>query len=200
MPQGPDHRHPPTSRAFVAANLDPGLRDRVARIQERLKEARADVSWVRPENLHLTLKFLGEVEDAALDAVADAIGSVAAGHAPVPLVLAGLGAFPQPRTARVVWIGVGGGAEGLAELHAELEAGLERLGFQRDARPFTSHLTLGRVRGPGRREQLAAAVTSMAPEPLGEMLLDRIDLMRSELRPEGARYSVLRTFPLEGAA
>jgi 2'-5' RNA ligase len=200
MPRGPDHRHPPTIRAFIAANLEHGLRDRIARIQERLKESRADVSWVRPENLHLTLKFLGEVEEAALTAVADAIGPVAARHAPLRLVVAGLGAFPQPRAARVVWIGVREGAEGLAKLHAELEAGLEPLGFQREARPFTSHLTLGRVRGPGRREQLAAAVTSMMPEPVGDMLLDRIDLMRSELRPEGARYSVLRTFPLQGAA
>ncbi len=200
MPRGPDHGHPPAIRAFVAANLDPDLRDRIARIQERLRESRADVAWVRPENLHLTLKFLGQVEEAAFGAVAGAIGLVAAAHAPFRLTFSGLGAFPQPRTARVVWVGVGEGAGGLAELHAELEAGLEPLGFQREARPFTSHLTLGRVRGPGRREQLAAAVTSMVPEPLGEMRLDRIDLMRSELRPEGARYSVLRTFPLEGAA
>ncbi|MGH7429210.1 MAG: RNA 2',3'-cyclic phosphodiesterase, partial [Candidatus Methylomirabilaceae bacterium] len=182
----------------VAANLDPGLRERAARVQERLWETRADVAWVRPENLHLTLKFLGEVEETALGAVADAIGSVATGPGPFRLVFAGLGAFPQPRTARVVWVGVGEGAEGLAELHARLEAALEPLGFRREERPFTSHLTVGRVRGPGRREQLAAAVTSMAAEPLGEMLLDRIDLMRSELRPEGARYSVLHTFPLVG--
>jgi len=157
------------------------------------------VAWVRRENLHLTLKFLGEVEEAALGTVGDAIRQVAARHAPFRLVFSGLGAFPQPRTARVVWVGVGEGAGALAELYAEMEARLEPLGFQREARPFTSHLTLGRVRGPGRREQLAAAVTSMAPDAVGEMLLDRIDLMRSELRPEGARYSVLRTFPLEGS-
>ena len=199
MPRGPDHQHPPAIRAFVAANLDPGLRDRIARVQERLRESRADVAWVRRENLHLTLKFLGEVEEAALGTVGDAIRQVAARHAPFRLVFSGLGAFPQPRTARVVWVGVGEGAGALAELYAEMEARLEPLGFQREARPFTSHLTLGRVRGPGRREQLAAAVTSMAPDAVGEMLLDRIDLMRSELRPEGARYSVLRTFPLEGS-
>ncbi len=200
MPRGSDHRHPLTIRTFVAANLDPGLRERLARLQERLKETRADVAWVRPENLHLTLKFLGEVEETALGAVADAIRPVAAGHGPFRLAFAGLGAFPQPRTARVVWIGVGDGSEGLAELHARLQATLEPLGFQREGRPFTSHLTLGRVRGPGRREQLAMAVMSMPAEPLGEMVLDRIDLMRSELRPEGARYSVLHTFALAGAA
>jgi 2'-5' RNA ligase len=200
MPKGPESEHPAAIRAFVAANLDAGLRERVARIQERLKESRADVSWVRPDNLHLTLKFLGEVGDTVLGPVADVIGSVVAGHRPFRLECAGLGAFPQPRTARVVWVGIREGAEELTRLHARLDAALEPLGFRREQRPFTSHLTLGRVRGPGRLEQLATAVTSMPAEPLGEMLLDRIDLMRSELRPEGARYSVLREFPLEGAA
>ena len=198
MPQRPDHLLAPTIRAFVAANLDPGLKETIVIVQGRLKAARADVGWVRPENLHLTLKFLGQVQGAALPAIAEAVESVALGYGSFRLAFAGLGAFPQPRSARVIWIGVSEGAQGLAGLQARLEARLEPLGFPPETRPFAAHLTLGRVRGPGRREQLAAVLTSMPAEPLGEMVLDRIELMKSDLRPEGARYSVLRFFPLGG--
>ncbi len=186
----------PTVRAFVAVNLDQGLKDALAKVQERLKATRADVGWVRPESLHLTLKFLGQVEESRLGAVAKAIGTAATGYGSFRLVLGGLGAFPQPRAARVVWIGVQQGAEALLTLQARVEAGLEALGFAREERPFAAHLTLGRVRGPARREQLAVALTSIPAEPLGEMMLHRIDLMKSELGPGGARYTALQTFPL----
>lgn len=196
MPQRPDRPPSSTVRAFVAANLDPGLKRAIALVQEQLRATRADVGWVRPENLHLTLKFLGQVAEASVQTIAEAIEAAALGDGSFRLVFAGLGAFPQPRSARVIWVGVDEGAQGLAGLQARLEAQLEPLGFPREARPFTAHLTLGRVRGPARREQLAAALTSMPAGPLGEMLLDRIELMKSELRPEGACHSVLRTFPL----
>ncbi len=196
MPHRPDRSVGPTVRAFVAANLDQGLKDALAKVQERLKETHADVGWVSPESLHLTLKFLGQVEESRLGAVAEAIAAAAGGYGSFRLVLGGLGAFPQPRAARVVWIGVQQGAEALVALQARVEGGLESLGFAREERPFAAHLTLGRVRGPGRREQLAVALTSNPAEPLGEMMLHRIELMKSELGPGGARYTALQAFPL----
>ena len=196
MSHRPDRSVGPTVRAFVAVNLDQDLKDALAKVQERLKATRADVGWVRPESLHLTLKFLGQVEESRLGAVAEAIAAAATGYGSFRLVLGGVGAFPQPRAARVVWIGVQQGAEALVTLQARVEAGLEALGFAREERPFAAHLTLGRVRGPARREQLAVALTSIPAEPLGEMLLHRIDLMKSELGPGGARYTALQTFPL----
>jgi len=198
MPQRPDQLLPPTIRAFVAVNLDPGLKESVAVVQERLKAARADVGWVKPENLHLTLKFLGQVADASVQAIAEAIESAASGYGAFRLAFAGVGAFPQPRSARVVWVGIREGGEGLVGLQARLAAELQPLGFPPETRPFAPHLTLGRVRGPGRREQLAQVLTSLPAEPLGEMVLDRIELMKSDLRPDGARYSILRSFPLGG--
>lgn len=197
MPSRPDSTPPSTVRAFVAANLDPSLKAALARVQEKLRATRADVGWVRPENLHLTLKFLGQVEEMRLGAIGEAVAAAAAGTGPIRLVFAGLGAFPGPRTARVIWIGVSHGAEALAELQTRVEAALESLGFAREARLFTAHLTLGRVRGPAHREQLARALTSSPDEVLGEMALDRIELMRSEFGPAGARYSVLQGFPLD---
>lgn len=96
----------------------------------------------------------------------------------------------------MVWIGLSHGTEALAALQARIEAGLELLGFAREARPFTAHLTLGRVRGPAHREQLARAIAEAPAETLGEMVLDRIELMKSNLNTGGARYSILQSFPL----
>lgn len=185
-----------TVRAFVAANLDPNLKAALARVQDRLKATRADVGWVRPENLHLTLKFLGQVEEGRLDTIGKAVAHAATGCGPVHLVFQGLGAFPRPREARVVWIGLSHGAEALAALQARIEAGLESLGFAREARPFTAHLTLGRVQGPAHREQLARTLTEATTEALGEMVLDRIELMRSNPSAAGTRYSILQSCPL----
>lgn len=197
MPDRPDSPPVSTIRAFVAANLDSGLKAALARVQDRLKATRADVGWVRPENLHLTLKFLGQVEEGRLGIIGDVIAAAATGCGPIRLVFEGLGAFPSPRAARVVWIGLSHGAEALAELQARVEAGLESLGFAREGRPFTAHLTLGRVRSPAHREQLACALISTTAEALGEMVLDRIDLMKSDLSVAGARYSILQSFPLD---
>lgn len=196
MPDRPDSQPVSAIRAFVAANLDSGLKAALARVQDRLKATRADVGWVRPENLHLTLKFLGQVEESRLGVIGEAIAAAATGCGPIRLVFEGLGAFPRPRAARVVWIGLSHGAEALAELQARVEAGLESLGFAREGRLFTAHLTLGRVQSPAHREQLACALTSMPAEALGEMVLDRIELMKSNLSAGGARYSILRSFPL----
>ncbi|HWQ70042.1 MAG TPA: RNA 2',3'-cyclic phosphodiesterase [Patescibacteria group bacterium] len=191
-----DVRPVSTIRAFVAANLNPDLKAALAMVQDRLKATRADVGWVRPENLHLTLKFLGQVEEDRIGAIGQAIAAAATGCGPVRLVFQGLGAFPRPREARVVWIGLSHGSEALVALQAKIEAALESLGFAGEARPFTAHLTLGRVRGPARREQLARALTEAPAEALGEMVLDRIELMRSDLSAGGARYSILQSFPL----
>ena len=196
MPDKPDSPPVSTIRAFVAANLDSGLKAALARVQDRLKATRADVGWVRPENLHITLKFLGQVEDGRLGVIGEAVAAATTGCGPVRLVFEGLGAFPRPHAARVVWIGLSHGAEALAQLQARVEAGLESLGFAREARSFTAHLTLGRVRGPAHGEQLARALTGAPAEALGEMVLDRIDLMKSDLSAAGARYSILQSFPL----
>lgn len=196
MPDRSDSQPVSTIRSFIAANLDPGLKVALARVQDRLKATGADVGWVRPENLHLTLKFLGQVGEGRIGAIGEAIAAAATGCGPVHLVFQGLGAFPRPREARVVWIGLSHGSEALAALQARIEAALESLGFAREARPFTAHLTLGRVRGPARREQLARAITEAPAEALGEMVLDRIELMQSNLSAGGARYSILQSFPL----
>lgn len=183
-------------RAFVAVNLAPEVKAALAAVEERLKSAHAEVGWVKPANLHLTLKFLGAVEEASVGTVGDAVAGAVCGYGSFRLTLQGLGAFPLLRAPRIVWVGVSGGAEALVALQAKVEAALKPLGFPRERRPFTAHLTLGRVRRPGNLAQLAALLTSMVREPLGEMVVERVELMRSELHPLGARYTSLRTCPL----
>ncbi|MCL6640552.1 MAG: RNA 2',3'-cyclic phosphodiesterase [Candidatus Rokubacteria bacterium] len=154
------------------------------------------VAWVAPENLHVTLKFLGSVEEERLTAVGEALASVASAARGFELAVAGLGAFPTPTRPRVVWAGIAGGAEPLASLAAAVEVALEPLGFPREKRPFVGHVTLGRVREPRRAPGLARALTAAADRAFGRTAADRLTLMRSDLSPRGARYTPLGSWPL----
>jgi len=183
-------------RLFVAANLTGAVKEALAKVQQALRALGGDVSWVKPENLHITLKFLGEVEGGRLETVKGVIASSVAGCGPVFLSFAGLGTFPNLRAPRVIWVGVKEGFEGLSFLQANLEEGFHGIGFPRETRPFTPHLTLGRVRSSRGLQPVVEAVRTWPGDPLGEMVLEQVDLMRSQLYPGGSIYTLLETFPL----
>ncbi|MBI4594160.1 MAG: RNA 2',3'-cyclic phosphodiesterase, partial [Candidatus Rokubacteria bacterium] len=153
------------------------------------------VAWVAAENLHVTLKFLGEVDPDRLDRVAAALATVASGRAPFDLVVEGLGAFPSATRPRVVWAGLARGAHALAALAVSVEDALAGLGFAREARPFASHVTLGRAREPRPDPSLARAIGVAASRAFGAARVDRVTLMGSELHPRGARYTALGAWP-----
>lgn len=157
------------------------------------------VAWVAAENLHLTLKFLGNVLVDALPDVSAAIASGTAGTAPFVLEVTGLGAFPTATRPRVLWAGVANGAEVTAALAARIDAALESLGFPGERRAFSAHVTLGRVRVPRRDPQLARAIEAGAEREFGVVRVDAVRLMRSELSPGGARYSEIAAIPLASA-
>jgi RNA 2',3'-cyclic 3'-phosphodiesterase len=163
---------------------------------ERLRPAARDVAWVAPGNLHLTLKFLGSVPEARIDAVAGALREASGDASPFEARLRGLGAFPSARRPRVVWAGVTEGAADMIELARRVDAALAALGFPRDERPFSPHVTLGRVREPGRSPALTEALDSAATREFGRMRVPSASLMRSELGPGGARYTELATVRL----
>jgi recombination protein RecA len=155
----------------VAVLLPDGVRARVAATAAELREGAAAISWVRPENLHLTLRFLGVVDEAGLARVREALEEAAAWTAPFAVRLGGLGGFPSPRAPRVVWVGVEAGAEALAMLHARVESALAARGIPRETRPFHAHVTLGRARDPRGAPGLAGALAGGAAG-LGEVGVD----------------------------
>jgi 2'-5' RNA ligase len=182
-------------RLFVAVNLPADLRERLAAVQDRLRGAQADVSWVRAENIHATLKFLGETEEKRLDRIRPALLEVARGRAPFPIRLSGLGSFGG-RVPRVVWVGVEAGAEPLSGLAKDVEAAMAHLGFPKEKRGFSAHLTLGRVRSPRNAAALLAALGEADAGPFGTVEVTQFELMQSELHPTGSVYTVLAEFSL----
>ena len=177
-------------RAFVAIDLDPGIRGAVQALIGRLEATRADVRWAGPAGLHLTLKFLGEIDEAAFKRAQAVLGRVASRHRAFPLVAQGTGVFPGERNPRVLWIGFAA-EPGLAALQDELERTLETEGFPREDRPFRPHLTLGRVKGPVRIADALAELLRRRDEVFGRMTADSIALFESRLGPAGADYRIV---------
>jgi len=200
-------------RAFVAVNLNEELRRAVAETQDKLRATGAEVKWVKAETLHLTLKFLGWIEDVRLPEVIAALESALAGATAFTLRLEGVGGFPTPTAPRVIWVGVKEGAPELSALAQRVEAALEPLGFEREDafvrrsgttspakadRGFSPHVTIGRSKGPGGRRELAAVMQEESERAFGEMQVTRVELMRSDLRPSGPIYTSQRAFELAG--
>jgi 2'-5' RNA ligase len=182
-------------RLFVAVHLPEDMRQRLAATQERLRAVRADVSWVRPGNIHLTLKFLGEVAPERLAEIQAALRAPAGASAPLDAAVAGVGTFGG-RVPRVIWAGVTAGAEALATLAGRVDAAMADVGFAREARPFAPHLTLGRVRSPKNAADLAAAVRAESRAAFGTLRVSAFSLMESQLDPKGSIYTAREMFPI----
>jgi RNA 2',3'-cyclic 3'-phosphodiesterase len=180
------------TRTFIA--IDPGkaIRDRLVSLQESLAKSGADVKWVEHDNLHLTLLFLGEVDQRDLTDVCRAVADAAATRAAFSMTIARAGAFPNTRRPRTLWVGVDAGAQEVCALHDAVERPLLKLGcYRREERAFTPHLTLGRVRADRAADVLAATLTKFAGWTAGETNVVEILVMGSELTPEGPTYTVL---------
>lgn len=156
------------------------------------------VSWVKPANLHYTLRFIGDVGADGARRVAEAAREAAGGLAPFDVVLGGPGAFPSPRGARVLWIGLSAGADPFRALAKRLEAALEKRGWERERQAFHPHLTIGRVRQPGRdwTEALASA-PGLAGDPAACFRVGGIACVESTLSPQGSVYRVVEMAPLQ---
>jgi 2'-5' RNA ligase len=184
-------------RVFFAVELDEVVRRKAARLAAGLATAleqgggRRRVSWVAPQNLHLTLQFLGEVDPQLAQTVVDRLAHPFAVPA-FDVALAGVGTFPPSGPPRVIWLGVTDGAAPLSGLYREVDHRLEGLGFPRENRPFRAHLTLGRVTaacGPRFRDVLATARMADA----SRCRVDHVTLFESHLSPQGSTYSVVAT-------
>lgn len=183
-------------RTFVACELPREIRSAIGQIQENLKRYRLRLKWVRPENLHLTLKFLGDVSVERIEAIADAIEDAARGMASLSLSAKGVGVFPGIRRARVIWVGIGGQPLQLGQLQAAVADALDEVGFPKEKRPYKGHLTIGRIKAAIDSRQLAEALTATCDFESDSFSVDEVVLFRSQLRPEGPTYTRLRTVKL----
>jgi len=183
-------------RLFLALDLPPEVRSALEEVQRGLKGTGADVRWVRIASIHLTLKFLGQVEAGAVEEIRRAVEPAASACPVLSLHPAGAGVFPGPRSPRVVWIGLEGDLERLGALAGEVDLALAGLGFQAEKRPFQPHLTLGRVRSGRHKAGLMEGVLSLAGFRGPEFQARELILFRSELNPAGAVYTALERIPL----
>jgi len=177
-------------RTFIAVELDEAIRERLAQAQERLRATGCSVKWVSPDKIHLTLKFLGQIEGGAVEAVRQVMSSAAWDVEPFEVTVAGLGAFPARGAPRVVWAGIAHGG-GLAALHGQLDGALARLGVGPETRAFAPHLTLGRVKDRRGAEALRPLLEAGAAEQFGTQRVEEIVLFRSVLSPGGSTYTAL---------
>ncbi len=177
-------------RCFVAVDLPDGMREEIGRIQSII--ATDELRLVKPELVHITLKFLGEVPAERVERIVEALRAIRA--APFPARVRGMGAFPG-RSIRVVWLGLDGE---FAPLYENVESVLEPLGFEREERGFSPHVTLGRVGRPNSRmnQILAPKIAGLAASDLGSFTVDHFHLKKSTLTRGGPIYDDLAVFPL----
>ncbi len=176
-------------RVFLAVFPPEGVQRAAHALGESLRRDGDGVSWVKRDNLHYTMRFIGDVGDDGLRRVAEAAATTAERHEAFDAELGGIGAFPNTRKARVIWLGMTAGERAMMELGRDLEAELRRRGFEKAERPFTPHLTLGRARVPGRdwtEELELARVAGAVPR----FRVDRLLVVESQLSPKGSIYTV----------
>ncbi|HZA41287.1 MAG TPA: RNA 2',3'-cyclic phosphodiesterase [Actinomycetota bacterium] len=182
-------------RLFVAVSLPTHVLEALAAATAELRNALPGGRWSPLENQHVTLKFLGSCPADQLEEIAAAVAMVAASHETATLRLTDLGTFPSRRRARVLWAGLEDEAELLRSLAEGLDDALKPLGFEPEKRAFTPHLTLARWRTP---IPVRAPLPTMPQEVFEPFTVDAVELFRSHLSPRGARYEMLRSWPLAG--
>lgn len=182
-------------RCFLAIDLPESLRPGLALAQGELKKSQADVRWVPPGNIHITLKFFGNLKAEELPPVIAAAREVAAAQGPLTLKVSGAGAFPSSRSPRVVWLGLAGDLLPLTLFYQRLEGAFAQLGYPPEDRAFSPHLTLGRVRSPEGRTQLSRALENLAVD-WPPFAVREIILYQSVLSPKGSAYTPLEVIKL----
>lgn len=185
-------------RTFIAVEMSAEVRAHARQLITRLQGCGAKATWVKPEAMHLTLKFLGEVDLLDIPAVCDAVTLAVSDLPPFEVEVQGAGAFPTAARPRTVWLGVRRGQEELVALHDAVERAISRLGFRQENRRFRPHLTLGRVRGDRGLQELGEVVRQHADFVGGIASVDEVVVFSSELESGGPIHEPLAVAPLNG--
>ncbi len=182
-------------RSFIAVQLSNELKTSIGDSIKTLKKSGADVKWVKTENLHVSLKFLGNIEEDQVGSISSLITDIALRHNNFDFTLMGTGVFPDYRRARVLWVGIRDHNH-LLRIANDIEDAMEREGFDRERRPFSPHITIGRVRSPKGIDKLTAELVKYSSMDFGTQSAGSIHLIKSTLKPGGAEYITITSAPL----
>lgn len=185
----------PAIRTFIAIEIPDSVQTKIAQLQDELKQEREHISWPRAQNIHLTLKFLGDVEESLLPDIIKELTSVCTTQTPFDFEIKNLGCFPSFKRARVLWVGIDSPGQQLAGLAKKIEAGLIQFGFSKENRKFNPHLTIGRVRSP-----LSNNFVDKIKEISffgGKITAEEVAAIKSDLKPTGAVYTPLARIKFE---
>jgi len=183
-------------RAFIAVEIDPPHKQKLTNLISTLKQSDSEVKWVNGTQMHLTLKFLGNIEETKVQEISDALTSIANSTREFTITLSNIGTFPNAKRPRVIWIGVDKGKNKLKLLAGQIETELDKLGFPKETRDFKSHLTLGRVKSPKNLQNLTKLLTKTTFESQDKIKIDKLILFQSTLTPKGAIYRKLTELTL----
>ncbi len=181
-----------TIRSFIAVELPAAVISLLDNLQQELQALGLKARWVRPQNIHLTLKFLGNIDPAAIEDIGEAMAEAAGDCAPFALTVGGIGFFPGIKRPRVIWVGLGGATTVLLNLQRNLANRLAAVGFAKEKRSFKAHLTLGRIRRAVHPNILGQALEDYSDLENLNFSADRIILFKSDLKPSGAVYTHLK--------
>jgi len=182
---------PESIRTFIAFEIPEHVLSAIGNIQEVLKSDRFNIKWVRPESIHLTLKFLGNIDPATVEPIESVLKDTVKPYIPFSIQAKGLGVFPGVKRPRVIWIGITGQIDRLIELQQNLDRDLGVVGFSRDKRPFKGHLTLGRVKGRIDVHRMRSVLTKHNEFEAEPFTVGPLILYKSDLHPTGAVYTKL---------
>lgn len=184
-------------RSFIAIELSEEAREELGRVIDLLKKSGANVKWVKPGTVHLTLKFLGDVPEGRIQEIENALKGVSGKFPPFSMTLGQVGVFPDWKYVKVIWVGIAEGAQDAQELAKEVDEELSRIGFEKEKRPFKCHLTLGRVRSSRAKKELKEEALSVELKPVN-IPAKSIVLFSSELTSTGAVHTPIAEIPLTG--
>ncbi len=181
-------------RCFIAVGIPGPIKKGIGGLIDILKKHNGEVKWIIPENLHLTLKFLGSTPEDLISGVKESLLAVVSSCVPFYIKIHSTGVFPNKQHPRVIWVGMEG-PEILAKLQDDIDDAMSRLGYKKEDRKFRPHLTIGRVRSQKGMINIINELENFKDKDFGTIGVDNIKLMRSELKPKGAEYTCLQDFP-----
>jgi 2'-5' RNA ligase len=183
-------------RTFIAIYPSQEIKDVIGELIARLKKDGDNIKWVEAKDLHITLKFLGEVKEQDVSRLIDIVSGALKGRKAFQNEFIGIGTFPEKGTPRVIWIGTAKGALEQKEMAATIEETLSEAGYKKEERPFTPHLTIGRVKGKTDSAGLKAALEDLKEKKIGVSEIVSVEIMKSKLKRSGAAYEIVKSFSL----